>query len=54
MNVDFVMEVTGREELSELSLKGQETTEEDPVALRHELLLREIEAIDEYWGPTLR
>lgn len=48
------MEVTAREELSELSSKGQEATEEDPIAQRHELLLREIEAIDEYWGPTLR
>ncbi|KAK8388611.1 hypothetical protein O3P69_020538 [Scylla paramamosain] len=47
------MEVT-REEPSELSSKSQENVEEDPVALRHELLLREIEAIDEYWGPTLR
>lgn len=48
------MEVTAREEPSELSSKSQENVEEDPVALRHELLLREIEAIDEYWGPTLR
>ena len=31
-----------------------EPTEEDAIAQRHELFLREIEAIDEYWGPTFR
>nr|XP_045609242.1 exocyst complex component 6B-like [Procambarus clarkii] len=34
--------------------KGSEAAQEDPVSLRHELLLHEIEAIDEYWGPTFR
>lgn len=51
------MEVTGQEDLSktsDLSNKGLEAGEEDPVAQRHDLLLREIEAIDEYWGPTFR
>ncbi|KAG7175722.1 putative Exocyst complex component 6B-like 2 [Homarus americanus] len=51
------MEVTVQEDTartSDSSNKGPETGEEDPVALRHELLLREIEAIDEYWGPTFR
>lgn len=53
------MEVTGREEkeaqkISDSSPKGLETAEDDPVSVRHELLLREIEAIDEYWGPTFR
>lgn len=53
------MEVTAQEEkdapkTSDLPPKGPETTEDDPVAVRHELLLREIEAIDEYWGPTFR
>lgn len=52
-----VMEVTLREETAktlESPAKGQDATEDDPVALRHELLLHEIEAIDEYWGPTFR
>ncbi|XP_063606126.1 exocyst complex component 6B-like isoform X1 [Penaeus indicus] len=51
------MEVTLREETAktlESPAKGQDATEDDPVALRHELLLHEIEAIDEYWGPTFR
>ena len=34
--------------------KNSEEAEEDPVAVRHELLLHEIEAIEEYWGPTFR
>lgn len=45
----------------EVPLEEESTTdvtnkggEEDPVSLRHELLLHEIEAIDEYWGPTFR
>ena len=33
---------------------NNESTEEDALAQRHELFLREIEAIDEYWGPTFR
>ncbi|KAK3881186.1 hypothetical protein Pcinc_011602 [Petrolisthes cinctipes] len=52
------MEVTAVEETSakvfEVNSKGQEAAEEDPVAVRHALLLHEIEAIDEYWGPTFR
>lgn len=52
------MEVTAAEETSakvfEVNSKGQEAAEEDPVAVRHALLLHEIEAIDEYWGPTFR
>ncbi|CAL4109174.1 unnamed protein product, partial [Meganyctiphanes norvegica] len=39
---------------SEYANKGHDGAEEDPLAARHELFLREIEAIDEYWGPTFR
>jgi len=29
-------------------------TESEEIALRHQLFIREIESIDEYWGPTFR
>lgn len=40
-------------ELSELC-KGLEISEEETTNQRHELLLHEIEAIEQYWGPTFR
>ena len=34
--------------------RNLDLTEEDALAQKHELFLNEIEAIEEYWGPTFR
>ncbi|KAB7498208.1 Exocyst complex component 6 [Armadillidium nasatum] len=38
----------------DINIKTTELTEEDSVDQKHELFLHEIEAIEEYWGPTFR
>ncbi|KAL7631910.1 UNVERIFIED_CONTAM: hypothetical protein RMT77_017789 [Armadillidium vulgare] len=38
----------------DINIKSTELTEEDSVDQKHELFLHEIEAIEEYWGPTFR